>query len=121
VKSIAWVVIFASCASEQPAPDLDYVTEAILVPYCGRGGCHSTNTAAHNLIFDTVEGTRAAMMTTGTGKRGSAKVNPGDPNSPFMKAITDPNRPMPPDVPLPDSDVALIRQWIVDGAKGLVP
>lgn len=111
----AWLIALAACTSEPDTrPEtLDYITEAILVPYCGRGGCHTTNTAAANLVFDNVDDTRLAMH----GSR--ARVVPGDIRSQFLNVIRDTRRPMPPDQPLPDADVDLIQRWILAGAEGL--
>ena len=54
----------------------DYVIEAILVPYCGRAACHSTNTAAHGLIFDTIDGSLASMTMADRGQKLVVPNNP---------------------------------------------
>jgi hypothetical protein len=94
-----------------------YVVEAILVPYCGRGGCHSSETRAHNLAFDTIDGALAAMKTQ---QRGQQMVVPGSPmTSRIVTVLSDPQRVMPPDVALPQTDIDLISRWVSDGAAGL--
>lgn len=112
------VALLCSCAT---GPDTrpetaDYIIEAILVPYCGRAGCHSTETAEHGLVFATIDGSLAAMATN---QRGEKMVVPGEPlQSRLVEVLSDGSRIMPPDVPLPDADIALISQWITDGAVG---
>lgn len=109
----------AACAAgpdDRPA-NADYIIEAILVPYCGRASCHSTTTAAHGLVFDTISGALAAMATQ---QRGQAMVVRGAPQqSRLVGVLSDGRRIMPPDVPLPDADIALISRWIAEGADGL--
>ena len=116
---IATVVVSACATDPDPRPaTADYIIEAILVPYCGRGGCHSSNTAARNLVFDTIDGALAAMK--GQGKDREPMVTPFQPDrSRLVLVLTDSSRAMPPDVPLPDKDVALISRWVADGAVGL--
>ena len=113
------LMLAASCGTE---PDrrpetAAYITDAILVPYCGRGGCHSTATKAHGLAFDTIPNALAAMH--GTGRDGAPMLVPGDANgSRLFTVLADSGRIMPPDVPMPDADMKLIERWIDDGADG---
>jgi hypothetical protein len=103
-------------ADDRPAT-ADYIIEAILVPQCGRGGCHTEDTQPHGLAFDTIAHALAAMHTT---SRGEPMVVPGDPDgSRLVGVLVDPRRPMPPDQPLPDADIDLIARWIASGAEGL--
>ena len=45
-------------------------------------------------------------------------VTPGDPNSPILYLLEGRERDrMPPDVPLPPPDIALIQRWIEEGAN----
>jgi hypothetical protein len=122
VKYLCLAATLAGCGTADTRPaTFDEITIAILVPYCGRAACHSTATKAHNLAFDTLDATRAALMTT-QGRRGMNQkmVVPMDPDhSRLVTVLSDPNRVMPPDVPLPDADIALIREWIQNGAEGL--
>ncbi len=112
-------MIVAACGTEPDTrPETaDYIIDAILVPYCGRGGCHSTATKAHNIAFDTIPNALAAMQTM---QRGEQMVIPGDPTrSRLVTVLSDSNRVMPPDVPLPQADIDLITRWVTDGANGL--
>jgi hypothetical protein len=122
VKYVVVTLVMIGCAAgPQPQPlTADYIIEAILVPYCGRGGCHSTDTAAHRLIFDTIDGSLAAFKTSDN-KRGKLvdTINYNPDKSRLYTVLRDSSRIMPPDVPVPDADVELIRAWIAAGAPGL--
>jgi hypothetical protein len=116
---VALSISIVACAT---GPDTrpetaDYIIEAILVPYCGRGGCHSSETRARNMAFDTIAGSKAALQTS---QRGQTMVVAGSPQgSRLFTVLIDSNRIMPPDVPLPQADIDLIAKWITDGAQGL--
>src|SRR5258706_12075966 len=112
----AFVVVLSACAIGRDArPETaDYVVEPILVPYCGRGGCHSSETRARNMAFDTIAGALAALRTN---QRNQPMITVGMPQkSRLFTVLSDSQRIMPPDVPLPQADVDLIERWITDGA-----
>lgn len=112
------IVVLVGCTtSPDRLPSEAYITEAILVPYCGRGGCHSTDTAASSLIFDTIDSAHATLK--GDSKRGRLVVAGSSQQSRLFTVLRDSQKVMPPDIPLPDGDVDLIGQWIDDGADGL--
>ncbi len=117
--SLLAVAMLATACGTQPdtRPETaDYIIEAILVPYCGRAGCHSSDARAHNLAFDTIPDALAAMQTT---QRGMPMVVPGNSGgSRLYRVLIDSNRIMPPDMPLTDADIDLIKRWIDDGAAG---
>jgi hypothetical protein len=127
---------------------LPYITETIFVPYCATAECHSTFKQAsdpyysNGLVLDTVEHAQTSIATLGmiacpppaaqdpcdldvdpTGKAASTTM--------LMQALSGaqgfhiPNSSiylrMPYDEPLPSKDIALIDQWINDGADGYIP
>lgn len=104
----------AACAAEPDSrPETAaYISEAILVPYCGRAACHSSDTNEHNYTLDSVASSIEEMQ-QGLVKPGSAK------GSKLYTVIVGEDTVMPPDVPLPDRDISLIERWIDDGAAGL--
>jgi hypothetical protein len=119
-RTIAVFAVVAACGTDpdtRPIDSADYIIEAILVPYCGRGGCHSTDTAARHLIFDTIDGSLAALNSDQG--RGQLVVKGNPDASRVYQVLRDSRRIMPPDIPLPDADVELIRAWIAAGANGL--
>ncbi len=119
VLAVGAIGAIAACAS---GPDTrpetaDYIIEAILVPSCGRAACHSSETRAHNLAFDTID---AAIASLKTQQRGQPLVTPGlAGSSELVTVLTDSARIMPPDAPLPQADIDLITNWIAAGAEGL--
>ena len=120
------VVALAACgqATDDRPASLEYITEAILVPYCANAQCHSAFKHAgvpnsEGYAFDTVENARIACTTGGL-------VAVGDPDGSFLiDVLTRPGANkaarMPYDAPLPDVDLALIKTWIRQGADGLMP
>jgi hypothetical protein len=115
----ALLALIAGCADQtdnRPAT-ADYVIEAILVPFCGRAGCHTSETQPHNLAFDTIDDALASLKTS---DRGKPLVVPGSPStSELVTILSDSQRIMPPDSPLAQADIDLITRWVADGAAGL--
>lgn len=107
-----------SCADtvdDRPA-ELPYLVDAILRPGCGTAACHSSLSQAGGLAFDTLEATRDAIA------QERNLVVAGDPElSKLVRVLVGDAVRMPPDAPLPDADVALIRAWIEAGAMGATP
>jgi hypothetical protein len=109
----------ASCADQTDTrPETaDYIIQAILVPFCGRAGCHTSETQPHNLAFDTIDDELAAMKSS---DRDMVLVVPGDPSrSELVTILSESGRIMPPDSPLPQADIDLISRSVADGASGL--
>ncbi len=115
--STLWAALAATfaglsgCGSEQddrPAK-LDYIVVTVLRPACGTASCHSTLTKTAGYAFDTLEAARDAF--------GDYKlVVPGDPEaSKLWKVLVGNKIRMPPDGPIPDADLSLIENWILDG------
>ena len=111
-------VFTVACGVADDRPQTaDYVIDAVLVPYCGRAACHSSASAARGLAFDTIPNAQQAF--TAFTRDGTPMVTPGDPtNSGLYRVLVTSDRPMPPDVPLPDADIQLIKSWIENGAAG---
>lgn len=119
------IALVAACdtAEERPA-DWDYVHAAILRPSCATAQCHSELASQAGLDLSTPES--AYVFLTG-GVCGAPEV-PGEPAGNFVR----PGHPelsqlmhmlrgdsitiMPPDVPLPDVEIAIVEQWILEGA-----
>lgn len=85
----------------------------ILSSSCAYSGCHDAATASDDVILDNFFNT----VTT-------ADVRPGDPEgSDLYEKITDGDpddrMPPPPNNPLSNNDISLIRKWINQGAKNL--
>ncbi|HEY4057207.1 MAG TPA: c-type cytochrome domain-containing protein [Kofleriaceae bacterium] len=111
-------VTFAGCGTspdERPVT-FEYVSLGILAPTCGQVQCHSSTTKEEGYAFDTLAGAREALIDLAGG--------PNDPpvaeGTQLIEVITTSGGDrMPPDSPLADEDVDLIRNWINDGRRGL--
>jgi hypothetical protein len=90
---------------------LEYITEAILQPSCSQYTCHSSYRREKTYAFDTVDAARQSLTRI---------VNKDEPELSLLYVVlTRQLKRMPYDSPLPDKDIALILQWIQDGAPGL--
>ena len=119
------LVILAGCVDGEPRPARwSYIHAAIVQPSCATAGCHSALTAIAGIDLSDREG--AYTMLTGR-----VCGEPSRPHDPPRNYVTpgsaeystliyqlrgDERDVMPPDVPLPDSEIALIARWIDEGA-----
>lgn len=89
----------------------EYITLEVLSPSCALVACHSISTRVNGYAFDTLDASREAMH---------ALVTPGQPErSELYTILLSTQKIMPPDAPMADEDIALIRSWILAGAPGL--
>lgn len=112
---ILLVLAITGCITQAgPRPETaDYVIGAILVPYCGRGGCHTSATRPRDLAFDTIPNALDSIRSQGL-------VVPGEPQSSLLVTVlTARSGIMPPDQPLQDPNIELISDWVAAGAEGL--
>jgi hypothetical protein len=95
-------------ANDRP-PTVEYITEAILQPYCAQNVCHSSYRKEKGLAFDTVEAAKSSL---------GGIVNPDDPQSSLLYTVLLRKiKRMPYDAPLPQKDIDLILLWIQTNAK----
>lgn len=88
-----------------------YIHAAIIAPSCATSSCHSTLARAGG--FSLQQPVQALSWL-----RAEQFVLPGDASSPLMYLLEGQERNrMPPDGPLPQADVELIRTWIIQGAS----
>jgi hypothetical protein len=112
------LVLFASLAAAActEAPDTrpvswTYLHAAIIQPNCATVSCHGSRTAAGGLALDDVDTAYEALL-------GAQFVIPGDSVSTLTLLLEgDERRRMPPDAPLPQADIDLVRAWIEAGAE----
>lgn len=109
--SLSLLFACGTTPDERPAT-FEVISLAVLAPSCGQVQCHSSSTNLEGYAFDTLEGSRQALRKlVGVG---------GRPNSELMEVLTaDGDERMPADTPMDEKDIALIQEWIDDGAPGL--
>lgn len=109
-------VLFAglccACAGdpgERPAR-WSYIHAAIIAPSCATSSCHSDRVETAGIALDDPDVAYEALL-------GRLYVTPGDPGSALIQLLEGVEvRRMPPDAPLPQADIDLVRTWIEDGA-----
>jgi hypothetical protein len=115
-KSLIWLALCACAAAgcgdeedDRPA-SFEYIAVAILRPSCGTASCHSETASIKGYEFDTVESAWEAV-------NGDLAV-PGEPElSPLTLYMRGIGLQMPPDGPIPETDIQLVERWIAEGAR----
>ncbi len=130
------LTFITGATADEPTPTgtTDWTTvEPIFATHCVEG-CHDGNGGGLALDLTTLETTRATALAvpadqtggTGTigrlGLGGMARIEESDPSRSYLvyKMLGDPHvwgEAMPPEGPLPLSDVASIADWILGGAR----
>jgi hypothetical protein len=113
----AAVLLLAACGVDPSEDDrprtLDYITSAVLKPYCGNAQCHSSFRQEANRAYDRAKAACESIVS-------QSDVIPGDPDGSFIhQVLVRTIDRMPYDQPMPDVDRALLRDWIMIGAPGL--
>ncbi len=107
------IVTGCGTSPDERPPTLEVVALSILSPSCGQVQCHSSSTKLRAYAFDTLAGNRAALLKL-------VGVGGTKPNNKLMEVLTATGgERMPPDVPMDEQDIALIKEWIDGGAQGL--
>ncbi|RME21581.1 MAG: hypothetical protein D6798_17765 [Deltaproteobacteria bacterium] len=99
--------------------------ETVLVGSCGGAGCHGPATVAGGLLLEGDDAYDSLMNDPCENElavaEGLLRVAPGDLDKSFLYVkVTDARGmgdPMPPWDSLDDAGIAMIRQWILDGAR----
>jgi len=116
----------AGCGQDDRPVSWSYIHAAIITPACTTSACHTKLAAYAGIELHSKEA--AYVILTGTpcdsvdpdGEAPRNFVTPGQPeNSRLMHLLLgeEVRRQMPPDRPLPDVDIALVEQWILEGAE----
>ena len=113
------------CGGDDTRPaTFSYIHATILRPSCTTSACHSELSATAGLQLDTRAGAYLGLTGRVCGSDAPGQpprnlVNPGQPESSRLMYLllgTEARR-MPPDVPLPEADIDLVEQWILEGAE----
>lgn len=95
--------------SERPST-WSYVHAAIIAPNCATSSCHSERAATAGVVLDDPDTAYRSLIDR-------QYVIPGDHSSTLLLLLEgDERRRMPPDAPLPQADIDLVRTWIEEGA-----
>ena len=120
----AWLVAPACLEPDERPSAWSYVHASIVAPACATAGCHSTlavqaglDLATMNLAYAELTGARCGEPLA-PGAQGAAFVFAGDPARSKLLWLLRGQQVarMPPDTPLPSSEIALVERWIWDGA-----
>lgn len=119
------VIALGACDGFEERPAAwSYIHAAIISPTCATASCHSNAGSLAGLDLSTRESAYVFLV----GRTCDAPPHPGDapgnfvfPYDPERSRLTyllrgDETTVMPPDVPLPEVEIALIERWILDGA-----
>lgn len=110
---LAIAAALCGCAGEideRPAT-WAYIAPSIIIPSCGTVSCHSQWTKLYDLRLDTVDAGYQSLL-------GGRFVIPGQPDQSKLMFLLRGREVMlmPPDLRLPEADIALIERWILEGA-----
>jgi hypothetical protein len=124
LAGLVFALVGCTTIDERPAT-WTYLHAAIVAPSCATAGCHSAVTGAAGLDLSTRTSAYAFLR----GLTCDAHAQPGDPPGNFVFPYApersrlmyllrgEQSRPMPPDRPLPDVEIALFERWILAGAE----
>jgi hypothetical protein len=121
-------LLLLACGDEvddRPA-SFTYLYATVFEPNCTTVGCHNGFSQTFGVELDSVEGAYETLV--------GAQCDPGQPPTDPLRTFVRPGDPersrlirllegddvaprMPPDSPLPVTDIELVRQWILDGAE----
>jgi hypothetical protein len=121
VRSVLVLGVFlGACGDTDDRPaNWSYISATIIQPNCGTARCHSQSSAVFGLQLDTIEGGYADLVGVPGAPDPRNLVVPGNPDASkvmwMLRGIE--SQRMPPDEALPEGDIRLIEQWILDGAR----
>ena len=117
--------LLACDAPDERSAEWGYVYPAILRPACTTSSCHSNVSSAAGLDLSTANAAYSYLL----GRVCGAPANPQDaagnyvfPYQPERSRLLyllrgDRTTIMPPDTPLPENEIAIVEQWILEGAS----
>ena len=119
LAAAALVTLAVGSSCDDPSSrnaDWEFIHAAIIVPSCATSSCHSSLAKTAGIVLDDVDESYD-LLVKGSGSE-PAYVVPGNVDTSALLYLLEANYRtlMPPDGPLPDADVDLIRAWIEQGA-----
>jgi hypothetical protein len=117
-------LLCGTAGCEQRPATWEYISPALFEPNCATSSCHSRATAVDGLDFSNAErGYRSLTSLSATidGKNPARRafITPYQPQqSRLVQMLRARNAPrMPPDRPMPEADILLVEEWILNGAR----
>lgn len=113
MRQVLFSILLVACGTSPDTrpPTVEVISLEILAPTCGQVQCHSTSTNIQGYAFDTLEASKAALKRL---------VGGGGRDRDLIEVLEETGgKRMPPDSPLDQQDIDLIKAWIAGGAKGL--
>ena len=127
MRALVGLALLAGCVDpaerEVPWP---YVHAAVIEPSCAGAACHDRARPQAELDLATPDDAHLTLTGIACGEVPTPGQPPGDFVVPFEPERSrlmyllrgdDSNLRMPPDAALPDGEIALIEQWILEGAR----
>jgi len=101
-------------------PNFSEIQANVFTPSCATAGCHSGAGASAGLNLEAANSYTMLVGIASSQDAGIQRVNPGNPNNSYLvqklEGTTATGGQMPLGGALPQSDIDVIRQWIMDGA-----
>jgi hypothetical protein len=122
-------VALVGCGGAEDRPATwSYISPAIIQPNCATSSCHSSGAAVSGLDLSSVKNGYESLFNQKLPPNGLTATRPMvtrrlvTPFSPTESRVVNMLRAygaprMPPDRPLAEADIALIEEWIYEGAK----
>src|SRR3954466_5517508 len=97
------LLFLVACGTDPDSRPVTFevVSIEVLAPACGQVQCHSTSTHISGYAFDTLAASRDSMSSSNKRRQILEQIDRGS---------------MPPDAPMPDEDIALLKAWVTAGA-----
>lgn len=118
---LAFATLVACNVTDDRPETLAYITETILKPSCATAECHSAMKAQNGYVFDSVAAANTSLqppMVLTCDEPPCTKAPAGSYLLTVISKADDEGNRMPLDQPLANKDIALIAQWLLDGAPG---
>jgi hypothetical protein len=115
-------ISLAACGDDNRPATFEYIHAAVITQNCATSGCHSELAQVANINLEDFDAAYLELTGRPCGDDdldARRYVVPGQPASSQLMYLllgAEVARPMPPDLQLPDAEIDLIEEWILEGA-----